>query len=100
MSSERRLPCEHWLASRNQQVVASLRSKRVVFFLEPDELCFQVANALLEAAHLGNHPRIWTADVAEYSLRHRKRSSTQSDQSEHAHKNAETRGRVRGRKYY
>ena len=39
--------------------------KRVVLFLEPDKLGFQVANTLLETAHLGDHARIGTADVAE-----------------------------------
>jgi len=39
--------------------------KRIVLFLEPDKLGFQVANTLLETAHLGDHTRIWTADVAE-----------------------------------
>jgi hypothetical protein len=41
------------------------RSECVVLFLEPDKLGFQVANALLEAAHFGDHARIVTADVAE-----------------------------------
>ena len=39
--------------------------KRVVLFLKPDKLGFQVANTLLETAHLGDHARIGTADVAE-----------------------------------
>jgi hypothetical protein len=45
--------------------VASLNSKRFVLFLEPYKLGFQVAYSLLEAAHLGNHAGIGTADVAE-----------------------------------
>ncbi|HEU5389816.1 MAG TPA: hypothetical protein VFV73_28350 [Streptosporangiaceae bacterium] len=39
--------------------------KRVVFFLEPDKPGFQVAGTLLQAAHLGDHAGIGTADVAE-----------------------------------
>jgi len=39
--------------------------KRVVLFLQPDKLGFQVANTLLETTHLGDHAGIRTADVAE-----------------------------------
>lgn len=46
------------------------RSKRVVLFLEPHKLGFQIPYALLKATHFRDHPRVWTADVAEYSLRH------------------------------
>jgi hypothetical protein len=54
------------LAIRHQHVlVASLNSKRFVLFLKPYKLGFQVAYSLLEAAHLGNHAGIGTADVAE-----------------------------------
>ena len=42
-----------------------LQRKRVVLFLEPDELGFQVSYSLLEAAHLGNQPGVGTTDVAE-----------------------------------
>jgi hypothetical protein len=67
------LPCrasssgESWLAVQYQHVilVTGLGSKRVVLFLEPHKLGFQVANALLETAHLGDHAGIGTADVAE-----------------------------------
>jgi hypothetical protein len=45
--------------------VSSLGSKHVVLVLEPSELGFQVPNTLLEAAHLGYHAGIGTADVAE-----------------------------------
>jgi hypothetical protein len=45
--------------------VASLNQQRVVRFLKPYELGFQVAYSLLEAAHLGNDAGIGTADVAE-----------------------------------
>ena len=44
---------------------ASPQRKRVVLFLEPDKLGFQVANTLLETAHFGDHTRVGTADVAE-----------------------------------
>src|SRR6266567_1865106 len=79
---ERWLPCEHLSAGRNEQVVVHLRSERVIL--------------LLEAAHLGDHTRIWTAYVAEYSLRHGKRSSTLSDQSGHTHRTRANTRRVRG----
>ena len=39
--------------------------QRVVLFLEPYKLGFQVPYSLLEAAHLGNHAGIGTADVAK-----------------------------------
>ena len=39
--------------------------QRVVRFLKPYKLGFQVAYSLLEAAHLGNDAGIGTADVAE-----------------------------------
>ena len=77
--------------------MVAARSKRVVFFLEPSKLGFQVTHALLKAAHFGDHARIWTADVAENSLRHGRRSSTLSDQSGHTHEHANMRGKVRGR---
>jgi hypothetical protein len=54
------------LAIRHQHfLVACLNLKRVVLFLKPYELGFEVAYSLLEAAHLGNHAGIGTADVAE-----------------------------------
>jgi hypothetical protein len=57
---------ERGLAVPDQQVLVSyLRSERVVLFLEPHKLGFQVPNTLLEAAHLGYHAGIGTADVAE-----------------------------------
>jgi hypothetical protein len=58
-SSERRLTIRH------QHGVLGLRRKRNVPFLEPIKLGFQVTNTLLEAAHLGYHAGIGTADVAE-----------------------------------
>jgi hypothetical protein len=67
------LPCrvsssgESWLAVQYEHVVLVTGSggKRVVLFLKPHKLGFQVANALLETAHLGDHAGIGTADVAE-----------------------------------
>jgi len=57
---------ERGLAIPGQHVlVSSFHRKRIVLFLEPKELGFQVANALLEAAHLGYHAGIGTANVAE-----------------------------------
>jgi hypothetical protein len=54
------------LAIRNQHVlVAGLNRERVILFLKPYKLGFQVAYSLLEAAHLGNDAGIRTADVAE-----------------------------------
>lgn len=67
------LPCrvsssgESWLAVQYEHVILVTGSggKRVVLFLKPHKLGFQVANALLETAHLGDHAGIGTADVAE-----------------------------------
>jgi hypothetical protein len=56
---------QHRLAGPNQQVIADLRGKRVLLVLEPDKLGFQVANTLLETAHLVDHAEIGPADVAE-----------------------------------
>jgi hypothetical protein len=57
---------ERGLALRDQHVlVSSLNRERVVLFLKPHKLGFQVAYSLLEAAHLGNDAGIGTADVAE-----------------------------------
>ena len=58
---------ERRLAIQNEHVilVTAASGKRVVLFLEPHKLGFQVANTLLETAHLGDHARICTADVAE-----------------------------------
>jgi hypothetical protein len=55
------------LAVQNKHIilVTDASGKRVVLFLEPDKLGFQVANTLLETAHLGDHAGIGTADVAE-----------------------------------
>jgi hypothetical protein len=57
---------ERRFAVRYQQVrVGRLYVQRVVLFLEPDKLGFQVPYSLLEAAHLRNHAGIGTADVAK-----------------------------------
>jgi hypothetical protein len=58
---------ERWLAIRYQQVLmlVRLQRKRVVLFLQPDKLGFQVTYSLLEAAHLGYQPGVGTTDVAE-----------------------------------
>ena len=45
--------------------MASLNRERVILFLKPYKLSFEVAYSLLEAAHLGNHAGIGTADVAK-----------------------------------
>ena len=55
--------------SRSGTSMSSARAASTVSesfcFLEPDKLGFQVPYSLLEAAHLGNHAGIGTADVAE-----------------------------------
>jgi hypothetical protein len=57
---------ERGFAIRYQHArVSCLYRKRVVLFLEPDKLGFQVPYSLLEATHLGNHAGIGTADVAK-----------------------------------
>jgi hypothetical protein len=57
---------ERGFAVRYQHVrVGRLYVERVVLFLEPDKLGFQVSYSLLEAAHLGNDAGIGTADMAE-----------------------------------
>ena len=45
--------------------MADASSERVVLFLEPHNLGFQVANTLLETAHFRDHARIGAANVAE-----------------------------------
>ena len=42
-----------------------LDRQRIVLFLKPDQLGFEVAYSLLEAAHLRDHAGIGTADVAK-----------------------------------
>jgi hypothetical protein len=58
---------ERRFAVRHQHVVRAgyLYRERLVLFLEPDKFGFQVSYSLLEAAHLGNHAGVGTADVAE-----------------------------------
>ena len=86
---------ERRLADRNQQVMADFRSKCIVLFLKPDQGSLQVSHTLLKAAHFRDHARIRAADVAEYSLRHCKRSSTLSDQSGRARDDAYRRAALR-----
>ena len=65
-SSRLRLLGERGFAIRYQHArVSCLYRERVVLLLEPNKLGFQVSYSLLEAAHLGNHAGIGTADVAE-----------------------------------
>jgi len=65
-ASRQRSSDERRFAIRHQHVlVACLNRERVVLFLKPHKLGFQVAYSLLEAAHLGNNAGIRTADVAE-----------------------------------
>jgi len=65
--------------------------EHVVDLLQPGKLGLKVAYTSLEAAHLRNHAGIWPANMAKQSLRHCLRSSTLSDQSGRARRNAETR---------
>ncbi len=66
VASYQRSSDERGFAIRNQLVlVASFNRERVILFLKPHKLGFQVAYSLLEAAHLGNDAGIRTADVAE-----------------------------------
>jgi hypothetical protein len=60
-SGERRLAVQY----EHVVLVTAASGKCVVLFLEPHKLGFQVANTLLETAHLGDHAGIGTADVAE-----------------------------------
>jgi hypothetical protein len=60
LSGQRRLTVQY-----KRVVLVTASCKRIVLFLEPNKLSFQVANTLLKTAHLGDHARIWTADVAE-----------------------------------
>jgi hypothetical protein len=46
-------------------VVRQARGKGVVLGLKPGKLGFQVANALLETTHFGEHTRIGSADMTE-----------------------------------
>jgi hypothetical protein len=61
LSGQRRLTVQY-----EHVVLGTAASReRILLFLEPNKLGFQVANTLLKTAHLGDHARIWTADVAE-----------------------------------
>src|SRR5260370_21517374 len=69
--------------------------EHVVDFLQPGKLGLKVTHASLEAAHLRNHAGIWPANMAKQSLRHCLRSSTLSDQSGRARRNAGNGARLR-----
>jgi hypothetical protein len=43
---------ERRLANRDQQVLAYLRGKHIVLFMQPGKLGFEIAYSLLQAAHL------------------------------------------------
>jgi hypothetical protein len=43
---------------------------RGMFFFQPGQLGFQVADPLAKTVQLGGHPVVRPADVAEESLRH------------------------------
>jgi hypothetical protein len=60
LSGQRRLTVQY-----EHVVLVTASRERIVLFLEPNKLSFQVANTLLKTAHLGDYTRIWTADVAE-----------------------------------
>ena len=60
LSGQRRLTVQY-----EHVVLVTASRERIVLFLEPNKLGFQVANTLLKTAHLGDYTRIWTADVAE-----------------------------------
>ena len=55
------------LAVQNQHVIlmTGTSGKSVVLGLKPGKLGFEVTNALLETAHLGDHAGIGTTDVAK-----------------------------------
>src|SRR5579875_889963 len=75
---------ERWLADRDEQVLADLGGEHIVLLVQPGKLGLKVTYSLLKAAHLRDHARIRSADVAVKSLRHCVGSSTLSDQSGHA----------------
>jgi hypothetical protein len=60
LSGQRRLTVHY-----QHVVLVTASCERIVLFLEPNKLSFQVANTLLKTAHLGDHARICTANVAE-----------------------------------
>lgn len=57
--------CRLALLHAAECLIAGLRRKSVILSLKPDEFCLQVTDALLEAAHFRDHPRVRTTDVAE-----------------------------------
>ena len=57
--------CRLALLHATERLVAGLRRKSVIRGLKSDEFCLQIPDTLLQAAHLRDHPRVRTADVAE-----------------------------------
>jgi len=81
---------QHGLAVVEQHFMTDSRGEHVVDLLQPSKLGLEVAHTSLKAAHLRNHEGIWPANMAKQSLRHCLRSSTLSDQSGRARRNAIT----------
>src|SRR6478735_10063787 len=78
-SGERRLRLGYVEAVEERvAVVRSGSRERVVLGLNPNDLGFEVLDALLEPSHLGEEPRVGTADVTEKRLCHDGWSSTLS----------------------
>jgi len=57
--------CRLTLLHATECLIAGLRRKSVIVGLKSDEFCLQIADALLQTAHLRDHSRVRTADVAE-----------------------------------
>ena len=66
------------------------RGEHVIYLLQPGKLGLKITHTSLQAAYFRSHAGIWPANMAKQSLRHCLRSSTLSDQSGRARKNAET----------
>jgi hypothetical protein len=54
LSGQRRLTVQY----EHVVLVTAASRERIVLFLEPNKLGFQVANTLLKTAHLGDYTRI------------------------------------------
>jgi hypothetical protein len=59
-----RLSGKRGLADADQQVVSYLGGEHVVLLVQPGKLGLEVTYSLLKAAHLRDHARIRSADVA------------------------------------
>lgn len=57
--------CRLALLHSAESLIAGLRRKSVIVGLKSDEFCLQITDALLQTAHLRDHSRVRTADVAE-----------------------------------